>query len=81
MDDSSKKVWVYFLKNKFDIFETFKKLKAMVETEIGLKVKCLRSNNGGEHLDRRFSEYYATNGIRMEKTIPGHHSRMVWLST
>ena len=48
IDDSSRKVWVYFLKNKSDIFETFKKWKAMVETETGLKIKCLRTNNGGE---------------------------------
>ena len=32
IDDSSKKVWVYFLKNKSDVFVTFKKWKAMVET-------------------------------------------------
>ena len=32
IDDSSRNVLVYFLKNKFDIFETFKKWKAMVET-------------------------------------------------
>ena len=25
IDDSSKNVWVYFLKNKYDVFETFKK--------------------------------------------------------
>ena len=39
IDDSSRKVWVYFLKNKSDVFEAFKKWKAMVETETGLKVK------------------------------------------
>ena len=71
IDDSSRNVWVYFLKNKFDVFETFKKWKAMVETEIGLKVKCLRSDNGGEYIDGGFSEYCAAQGIRMEKTIPG----------
>ena len=31
----------------------------MVETEIGLKVKCLRLDNGGEYIDEGFSEYYA----------------------
>ena len=41
----------------------------MVETETCLKVKCLRSDNGGEYIDGGFSEYYATQGIRMEKTI------------
>ncbi|RVX12493.1 Retrovirus-related Pol polyprotein from transposon TNT 1-94 [Vitis vinifera] len=48
----------------------FKKWKAMVETETGLKVKCLRSDNGGEYIDGGFSEYCAAQGIRMEKTIP-----------
>ena len=43
----------------------------MVETESGLKVKCLRSDNGGEYIDGGFSEYHAAQGIRMEKTIPG----------
>ena len=43
----------------------------MVKIEIGLKVKCLRSDNGGEYIDGGFSEYCAAQGIRMEKTIPG----------
>ena len=42
----------------------------MVETETGLKVKCLRLDNGGKYIDRGFSEYCAAQGIRMEKTIP-----------
>ena len=42
----------------------------MVETETSLKVKCLRLDNGGEYIDGGFSEYYAAQGIRMEKTIP-----------
>ena len=45
IDDSNRNVWVYFLKNKSDVFETFKKWKVMVETETCLKLKCLRSNN------------------------------------
>ena len=70
IDDSSRNVWVYFLKNKSNVFETFKKWKAMVETETSLKVKCLISNNGGEYIDEGFSGYYAAQRIRMEKTIP-----------
>ena len=58
------------MKNKFDVFETFKKWKAMVETETSLKVKCLRSNNGRENIGGGFSEYCTAQGIRMEKTIP-----------
>ena len=43
----------------------------MVETETCLKVKYLRLDNGGEYIDGGFNEYYAAQGIRMEKTIPG----------
>ena len=42
----------------------------MVETKTCLKVKCLRSDNGGEYIDEGFSEYCVAQGIRMEKTIP-----------
>ena len=41
----------------------------MVETETGLKVKCLRSDNGEEYIDGGFNEYCAAQGIRMEKTF------------
>ena len=61
---------VYFLKNKSDVFETFKKWKAMIEIETGLKLKYLRSDNGREYIDEGFNEYYAAQGIRMEKKIP-----------
>ena len=43
----------------------------MVETKTGLKVKCLRSDNGGEYIDGGFNKYCAAQRIRMEKTIPG----------
>lgn len=71
IDDHSRKVWVYFLKHKSNVFHVFKIWKAMVETETDLKLKCLRSDNGGEYIDGGFKEYCATQGIRMEKTIPG----------
>jgi transposase InsO family protein len=71
IDDCTRKVWVYFLKHKSDAFECFKRWKARVETETGLKVKCLRSDNGGEYELHEFKEYCAVNGVRMEKTVKG----------
>ncbi|KAE8698301.1 hypothetical protein F3Y22_tig00110599pilonHSYRG00009 [Hibiscus syriacus] len=47
-----------------------RKWKAMVENETGLKVKRLRSDNGGEYIDSRFRDFYANNGIKMETTVP-----------
>lgn len=71
IDGFSRKIWVYSLKNKSDVYATSKNWKALVENETGLKVKCLRSDNGGEYTDSGFKEYCAVNGIKMERTIPG----------
>jgi hypothetical protein len=62
---------VYFLKSKYNVFETFEKWKVVVETETDLKLKCLRSDNGGEYEDEDFKQLYAVNGIKMQKTVPG----------
>ena len=70
IDDFSRKVWVYFLKHKSDVFAIFKKLKAEVENHTGLKVKFLRSDNGGEHDKLEFKEFCAAEGIRLMRTVP-----------
>ena len=70
IDDSTRKVWVYFLKSKADVFDTFKKWKSAVELETGLKVKCLKSDNGGEYSSKEFTSYCAEQGIKMIKTVP-----------
>ena len=80
IDDSSRKAWVYFLKNKSNVFETFKKWKAMVETKTGLKVKCLRSDNGGKYINEGSVSIVLHRELRWRRPFLGHHSRMVWLS-
>ena len=71
IDDSTRKTWVYYLKQKFDVFETFKKWKSLVENETGKKLKFLRSNNGGEYCSKSFEDYCSVNGIIRQKTVPG----------
>ena len=39
--------------------------------QIGLKVKCLRSDNGGEYDKSEFKTCCATDGIRLMRTVPG----------
>ena len=63
IDDATRKVWVYFLRQKSDVFQTFKNWKCLVENEIGKKLKCLRSDNGGEYCSHEFEDYCSTNGI------------------
>ena len=42
----------------------------MVENEIGKKLKCLRFDNGGEYCNHEFEDYFSTNGIQTQKTVP-----------
>jgi len=64
IDDHTKKVWVYFMKHKGEVFQHFLNFKAMVEKEKGLSIKCLRSNGGGEYCSNEFSEYLKEHGIQ-----------------
>jgi hypothetical protein len=48
IDDYSRKVWVYLLKRKYDVFNTFKQFRSLVEKSTGRSIKSLRTNNGGE---------------------------------
>ncbi|KAK3009692.1 hypothetical protein RJ639_014544 [Escallonia herrerae] len=54
IDDASRKTWIYAIRQKSDVYHTFKKWKVLVENEIGNKVKCLKSDNGDEYRDGGF---------------------------
>ncbi|KAH9658914.1 retrovirus-related pol polyprotein from transposon TNT 1-94-like protein [Citrus sinensis] len=51
IDDYSRRCWAYLIKKKSDVFSVFKEYKARVELESGKKIKCLRTDNGGEYTD------------------------------
>ena len=70
IDDATIKTWVYCIRQKFDVFATFKKWKALVENETGKKYQCLRSNNGGEYQRKEFDSYCSYHGIHREKIAP-----------
>ena len=68
IDDYSRKVWVYFMKAKSEVFGYFQEFKAMVEKETGLQIKCLQSDNGGEYTSHAFSDFLKRNGIVRHKS-------------
>ncbi|CAA0840084.1 Unknown protein [Striga hermonthica] len=70
IDDASRKVLVYSLNTKDQVFEYFKEFHVMVERETRKKLKCLRSNNGGEYTSKEFDAYCRTYDIRHEKSVP-----------
>lgn len=62
-DDCSRMMWVSFLKDKNEFFGKFKAFRALVEKESGKKIKCLRTDQGGEFTYEEFT-YYDENGIK-----------------
>ncbi|CAA7391576.1 unnamed protein product [Spirodela intermedia] len=46
------------LKHKSEAFGEFKEFKALAEGEKNTKIKCLRSDRGGEFSSDEFTEFY-----------------------
>ncbi|KAL4292152.1 hypothetical protein GQ457_14G024210 [Hibiscus cannabinus] len=69
IDDFSKKVWMYFLKEKSEVFAKFKQWKAQVENQTCRKIKYLRSDNGTEYTDSQFQRFCEDHGIQRHFTV------------
>nr|GEW55777.1 retrovirus-related Pol polyprotein from transposon TNT 1-94 [Tanacetum cinerariifolium] len=63
---SIRRVWVYILRFKHEIFGKFKELKQLVENQTGRTAKKLRTDNGLEFCNREFEK------ICIESVIPRH---------
>ena len=48
IDDFSRRVWIYVLKNKSETFQKFKEWHTQIENQLGCRLKCLRTDNGLE---------------------------------
>jgi transposase InsO family protein len=68
IDDFSRKVWIYMLKRKADVFIVFKQFRALVEKSTGRSIKCLRIDNGGDFTSMEFENYCKEFGIDRHKT-------------
>ena len=70
IDDKTHYVWIYALKNKHEVFQTFREWKLLVEKSTGHKLKMFRTDNGGEFTSTEFESYLKEEGIKHEYTIP-----------
>ena len=69
IDDYSRKVWIYLLKRKDDVFNVFKQFRDLFEKIISRKIRCLRTDNGGEFTSMEFENYCKEAGIQRHKTM------------
>jgi len=68
IDDYSRYTWVYFLRNKSEVFSMFKLFLALVNTQFSATVKTLRSDSGGEYMSHAFQSFLQSNGIVSQRS-------------
>ncbi|GJT80337.1 retrotransposon protein, putative, ty1-copia subclass [Tanacetum coccineum] len=69
-DDFSRYGYVYLLKHKHEVFETFKVFQKEVENQLGKTIKSLRSDRGGEYMSQDFLDHLKEHGIIAHHTPP-----------
>lgn len=69
-DDYSRKSFVYLMRNKSEVCDHFINFKNFVEKQTGLSIKCLRTDNGTEYVNRKLTGFLNKEGILHQLTVP-----------
>ncbi|GJY95993.1 retrotransposon protein, putative, ty1-copia subclass [Tanacetum coccineum] len=75
-DDFSRYGYVYLLKHKHKVFETFKVFQKEVENQLGKTIKSLCSDRGGEYTSQGFLDHLKDHGFM--PTYSPIHSKQQW---
>ncbi|GBO20632.1 Retrovirus-related Pol polyprotein from transposon TNT 1-94 [Araneus ventricosus] len=68
IEDFSRKIDVFTLKSKSEVFSIFKEYLSRVQRELGRKLKSVRTDNGMEFCHKDFETFLRDLGIRIERT-------------
>lgn len=68
IDDFSRKILIYVLKNKSQVFDCFVKFKNLVENQLDKKIEVLRTDNGTEYCNNNFAKLCERSGILHQKS-------------
>lgn len=87
IDDFSRRTWVYFLKYKSDVFDSFRIFKTYVEKRSGCSIQWICTDNGGEYVNQAFRDFCTKHGLQQQFTVPytpqqngvaEHKNRTLW---
>ncbi|GJW64054.1 retrotransposon protein, putative, ty1-copia subclass [Tanacetum coccineum] len=67
-EDYSHYSYLYLLKHKHEVFETFKVFQREVQNQLGKTIKALRSDRGREYMSQEFLNYLKEHGIVSQHT-------------
>lgn len=69
IDEYSRYSHVYFLQQKSDVAEKLIEFIELVKNRFGVKPKIIRSDQGGEYINKRVESYLKQQGIQMQTTV------------
>ena len=70
VDDYSRFTWVFFLSEKSEVQNIFKKFARRAQNEFEVKIKRVRSDNGTEFKNTNIEEFLDEEGIKHEFSVP-----------
>lgn len=70
LDDCPRKLWIYMLHNKSDVFSKFEVVKVLAENQIGHRIKCLQMDNSTKFCSLEIDSFCVDNDIHRIKIIP-----------
>lgn len=68
IDDFSRKVVVYPIKTKDEVFSCFKRFQTRAERFLNKKILNVRTDQGLEFINNKFKKYFEEQGIKSEQT-------------
>ena len=69
IDDCTRYCYLYLLRSKDEAIEAFKDFKNEAENQLNCRIKCVRSDRGGEYV-APFAELCHASGIIHQTTAP-----------
>jgi transposase InsO family protein len=70
VDDFSRFTWIYFLRQKSEVFQHLKDFKSLVETQSRKMIKFLRTDNGGEYVNHEIHNIFNEARIQLQHIVP-----------
>lgn len=71
IDDFSGYVWAFALRHKSDTLQTFRNWHSLMSTQFShLRLKAIRSDNGGEYVNHGFVDFCNGIGVQHEFSVP-----------
>jgi hypothetical protein len=65
-DDATRWTTVYLMRLKSDVFEAYHVYSAWVKTQMGITIRCLHADCGGEYLSGEFIQFLDDNRTNLK---------------